>query len=149
MAQARALSQQADGTLASIRSHAEFIGATSGYSYIDACGELPGACWGRAGVAGDVNSMSDYQHPDGRMKEAAVIRTFWADAGIVPSKQTAFYCGTGWRASLAFFYARAMGWPRISVFDGGWFEWSSAPAHPWSTLLPADAARTMRTHDNI
>jgi rhodanese-related sulfurtransferase len=36
-----------------------------------------------------------------------------------------FYCGTGWRASLAFFYAWLMGWEQIAVFDGGWFEWSS------------------------
>jgi thiosulfate/3-mercaptopyruvate sulfurtransferase len=42
----------------------------------------------------------------------------------------AFYCGTGWRASLAFFYAWLMGWEHISVYDGGWFEWSSDPANP-------------------
>jgi thiosulfate/3-mercaptopyruvate sulfurtransferase len=44
--------------------------------------------------------------------------------------QIAFYCGTGWRASLAFFYAWLMGWQRISVYDGGWLEWSSDPANP-------------------
>jgi len=22
-----------------------------------------------------------------------------------------------------------MGWPRIAVYDGGWFEWSRDPAH--------------------
>jgi thiosulfate/3-mercaptopyruvate sulfurtransferase len=42
----------------------------------------------------------------------------------VPGRPTAFYCGTGWRASMAFFYAWLMDWPHISVYDGGWFEWS-------------------------
>ncbi|WP_344761890.1 sulfurtransferase [Actimicrobium antarcticum] len=143
--QAKALMTQADGTLASIRSHAEFIGATSGYSYIPVCGEIPGACWGRAGVSGDINSMSDFQHPDGRMKSPAAISAFWSENGIVPTRQTAFYCGTGWRASLAFFYARAMGWPRISVYDGGWFEWSSDPVNPRVSMLQSSAESTVRT----
>ena len=28
----------------------------------------------------------------------------------------------GWRASETWFYAYLMGWPRIAVYDGGWFE---------------------------
>jgi 3-mercaptopyruvate sulfurtransferase SseA len=40
----------------------------------------------------------------------------------------AFYCGTGWRASETWFYAYLMGWDRIAVYDGGWFEWSRDPA---------------------
>ena len=41
-----------------------------------------------------------------------------------------FYCGTGWRASLAFFYAWLMNWERIGVYDGSWCEWSGDPANP-------------------
>jgi thiosulfate/3-mercaptopyruvate sulfurtransferase len=29
-----------------------------------------------------------------------------------------------------------MGWPRVSVFDGGWFEWSNDPANPIETGIP-------------
>jgi len=43
---------------------------------------------------------------------------------ITPEKWVAFYCGTGWRASETWFYAYLMGWDRIAVYDGGWFEWS-------------------------
>ena len=32
--------------------------------------------------------------------------------------------GTGWRASETWFYAHLMGWNRIAVYDGGWYEWS-------------------------
>jgi thiosulfate/3-mercaptopyruvate sulfurtransferase len=64
------------------------------------------------------------------MKPAAEIARVWLEGGIRPDMRIAFYCGTGWRASLAFFYAWLMGWERISVYDGGWYEWSSDPANP-------------------
>ena len=122
--QARALLSTADGALVSIRSEAEFLGKVSGYSYIAARGDIPGARWGRAGADGDVNSMSAYHLADGRMKPAAEIILQWREQDIVEGLQIGFYCGTGWRASMAFFYAWLMGWPRISVYDGGWLEWS-------------------------
>nr|WP_315212535.1 rhodanese-like domain-containing protein [uncultured Duganella sp.] len=121
---ARALLSAADGALVSIRSEAEFLGKVSGYSYIAARGDIPGARWGRAGADGDVNSMSAYHLADGRMKPAAEIVRQWREHGIVEGLRIGFYCGTGWRASMAFFYAWLMGWPRISVYDGGWLEWS-------------------------
>lgn len=31
-----------------------------------------------------------------------------------------FYCGTGWRAALTWFYAYLMGFSNIRLFDGGW-----------------------------
>ncbi|AXA90186.1 sulfurtransferase [Massilia sp. YMA4] len=126
MAGARALLARDDAVLASIRTWSEHTGVTSGYSYIRARGDIPGARWGRAGREGDVNSMSDYQDGNGCMLPAAVIETMWREQGIHRGLHTAFYCGTGWRASLAFFYAWVIGWPRISVYDGGWYEWSKA-----------------------
>jgi thiosulfate/3-mercaptopyruvate sulfurtransferase len=125
--QAREILLREDGVLVSIRTWDEFIGKTSGYSYIPVSGDIPGARWGRAGDNGDVNSMSDFHRPDGTMKSAGEIQAFWGEAGIRGSQRTAFYCGTGWRASLAFFYAWLMGWPQISVYDGGWCEWSRHP----------------------
>lgn len=128
LAQARALLARPDAALASIRSEAEFLGKVSGYSYIAARGDIPGALWGRAGIDGDVNSMSAYHLADGRMRPAADIAAMWAAEGITPCRRIAFYCGTGWRASLAFFYAWLMGWEEIAVFDGGWLEWSNSQA---------------------
>jgi molybdopterin synthase sulfurtransferase len=124
-AQVQALLASPTAVLVSIRSWAEFSGQTSGYSYIQAAGDIPGARWGRAGVSGDVNSMSAYHQRDGSLRPAAEISAFWAQEGITAERQVAFYCGTGWRASLAFFYAWLMGWENISVYDGGWYEWSS------------------------
>jgi len=124
MDQVRGLLDHGQDTLVSIRTWDEFIGKTSGYSYIDARGDIPGALWGRAGADGDVNSMAAFHQPDGRMKPAADILRMWGSSGIHAGRQTVFYCGTGWRASLAFFYAWLMGWERIAVYDGGWCEWS-------------------------
>lgn len=137
-AQARQLLTRPDAALVSIRTWSEFTGATSGYSYIEARGEIAGALWGRAGREGDVNSMSHFQHADGRMLDADTIAAQWRLGGIHPGRHNAFYCGTGWRASLAFFYAWLMGWERISVYDGGWYEWSTDPANP--VVLNAAAA---------
>ena len=64
------------------------------------------------------------------LKTAREILAMWDQWDIAPTQQAAFYCGTGWRASEAFFYAWLMDWKRISVYDGGWFEWSSDPANP-------------------
>jgi thiosulfate/3-mercaptopyruvate sulfurtransferase len=130
MGHVRGLLRHGQATLASIRTWDEYIGKTSGYSYIDATGEIPGAVWGRAGVDGDVNSMAAFHDADGRMKRAADILAMWRGAGIHPGRPTVFYCGTGWRASLAFFYAWLMGWERIGVYDGGWCEWSRAADNP-------------------
>lgn len=129
-AQASRLLARDDAALVSIRTWSEHTGATSGYSYISARGDIPGARWGRAGREGDVNSMSDYHDAAGCMLPGTVIEAMWREQGIHAGLETAFYCGTGWRASLAFFYAWILGWPRISVYDGGWLEWSSDPANP-------------------
>jgi molybdopterin synthase sulfurtransferase len=144
--QVRDLIERGHGTLASIRTWTEFTGATSGYDYIAARGEIPGALWGRAGADGDVHSMAAYQHADGRMRPAAAIRAMWHDAGIHAGRLTVFYCGTGWRASLAFFYAWLMGWERIGVYDGGWCEWGRDPANPVVRRVGDAAAAPAQIH---
>jgi thiosulfate/3-mercaptopyruvate sulfurtransferase len=134
---ARALLARDDAVLASIRTWSEHTGVTSGYSYIRARGDIPGARWGRAGREGDVNSMSDYHDAAGCMLPGRAIEAMWREQGIHRGLRTAFYCGTGWRAALAFYYAWLLGWPRICVYDGGWFEWSGL--HGRSQLAHADA----------
>ncbi len=33
-----------------------------------------------------------------------------------------------------------MGWPRVSVYDGGWMEWSNDPENPVETGDPLNIA---------
>lgn len=120
--QAQGMLQREDAALVSIRSWQEHSGQVSGYAYISAQGDIPGARWGHAGQG--KNGMQDFLNPDGTLRSAEEITAMWQAQNITPEQDVAFYCGTGWRASLAFMCARAMGWPRIAVYDGGWFEWS-------------------------
>lgn len=126
--QARGLLGRKDASLVSIRSWPEFIGITSGYSYIKPKGEIAGARWGHAGS--DSTHMEDFHNPDGTMRSADDIAAMWKSWNITPDQHVAFYCGTGWRASETFMYARAMGWQNVGVYDGGWYEWSSNPDNP-------------------
>ena len=120
--------------LVSVRSWPEWIGEVSGYNYIEKKGRIPGAVFGNCGT--DAYHMENYRNVDHTIKEAGDVAQNWAEAGISPDKHCAFYCGTGWRGSEAFFNAWLMGWPRVSVFDGGWFEWSKDPNNPYETGIP-------------
>jgi len=120
--------------LVSVRSWPEWIGEVSGYNYIEKKGRIPGAVFGNCGT--DAYHMENYRNVDHTIKEAGEVAKTWADVGITPDKHCAFYCGTGWRGSEAFFNAWLMGWPRASVFDGGWFEWSNDPKNPYETGIP-------------
>jgi thiosulfate/3-mercaptopyruvate sulfurtransferase len=111
-----------DGALVSIRSKPENVGETSGYRYIQDRGDIPGTIWGDNGS--DAYHMENYRNIDNTMRDFNEIARNWAMAGITPDKTVSFYCGTGWRASETWFYAHLLGWDDVSVYDGGWLEWS-------------------------
>jgi thiosulfate/3-mercaptopyruvate sulfurtransferase len=111
--------------LVSVRTWNEHIGEVSGYNYIGPAGRIAGDVWGNCGS--DAYHMQHYRTVDNTMRAYPEIAANWDDAGITPDKWVAFYCGTGWRASETWFYAYLMGWSRIAVYDGGWFEWSRDP----------------------
>ncbi|GAL04994.1 putative thiosulfate sulfurtransferase YnjE [Photobacterium aphoticum] len=118
-------------SLVSIRSWEEYIGDTSGYRYIKPKGRIAGSKWGHAGS--DAYHLEHFRNPDNTMLSADLITQFWKEWNIEADQDVAFYCGTGWRASEVFFYAYVMGWDHISVFDGGWFEWSGDAKNPTET----------------
>ncbi|MEX2586063.1 MAG: rhodanese-like domain-containing protein [Balneolaceae bacterium] len=122
------------GELVSIRSWEEFIGNRSGYHYINRVGRIPGALFGNCGS--DAYHMENYRNFDHTMREYHEVEEAWVSGGITPDKHIAFYCGTGWRGSEAFWNAWLMGWPSISVYDGGWFEWCNDPENPIETGVP-------------
>jgi len=128
------LAQPDDASLVSIRTWDEYIGETSGYSYIEAKGRITGSKWGRSGLG--ANSLEAFRNLDHTMIDPAIIEEYWRPWSIDSKQDVAFYCGTGWRASEVFFYAHVMGWPSISVFDGGWYEWSSNVERPTESGQP-------------
>jgi len=125
-----------DSDIVCVRSWPEYIGEVSGYNYIKKKGRIPGAIFGNCGT--DAYHMENYRNVDHTIREAQEVAAIWKDANITPQKHLAFYCGTGWRGSEAFFNAWLMGWPRVSVFDGGWFEWSNDPDNPFETGVPKE-----------
>jgi thiosulfate/3-mercaptopyruvate sulfurtransferase len=132
---ARQILRSPEANLVSVRSWREFIGEVSGYHYIEKKGRIPGAVFGNCGS--DAYHMENYRNVDHTTREYREIEANWAEVGVTPDKHNAFYCGTGWRGSEAFFNAWLMGWPRISVFDGGWYEWSRDDRNPCETGVPA------------
>jgi len=124
----KTLVAERDAALVSVRSWAEYTGATSGYSYIQPKGRIAGDVWGHAGSA--PLRMDHYRNVDNTMRNYHDIAAQWRAWDITPDKRIAFYCGTGWRASEAFFYAYLMGWATIAVYDGGWWAWVQKPANP-------------------
>ena len=118
-----------------VRSLPEYIGEVSGYNYIEKKGRIPGAVFGNCGT--DAYHMENYRNLDHTTREYQEIVNIWKDACITPDKHLAFYCGTGWRGSEAFYNAWLLGWPKVSVFDGGWFEWSNDPKNSFETGIPA------------
>jgi len=120
--------------LVCVRSWPEYIGEVSGYNYIEAKGRIPGAVFADCGS--DAYHMENYRNVDLTTLEFHEIADKWIKNGITPDKHLAFYCGTGWRGSEAWFNAWLMGWPKVSVYDGGWFEWSNDPKNPFETGIP-------------
>lgn len=123
-----------DAELVCVRSWPEYMGEVSGYNYIKAKGRIPGAVFANCGT--DAYHMENYRNVDHTTLEYNEIAKKWKNNGITPDKHLAFYCGTGWRGSEAWFNAWLMGWPRVSVYDGGWFEWSNDHNNPFETGIP-------------
>jgi thiosulfate/3-mercaptopyruvate sulfurtransferase len=126
----------ADAELVCVRSYPEYIGEVSGYNYIEAKGRIPGAVFADCGS--DAYHMENYRNVDHTTREFHETAEIWKNNGITPDKHLAFYCGTGWRGSEAWFNAWLMGWPKVSVYDGGWFEWSNDPKNPYETGVPEE-----------
>lgn len=132
--QAKEMIQDSGSELVCVRSWPEYIGEVSGYNYIEAKGRIPGAVFADCGS--DAYHMENYRNVDHTIREYHETSETWISIGITPDKHLAFYCGTGWRGSEAWFNAWLMAWPKVSLYDGGWFEWSNDSSNPYETGIP-------------
>ena len=113
--------EHGEAILVDVRSAKEYRGEVSGYAYLDAKGRIPEARL--AGVTDD--SARLYQNSDGTLLGADEVRQQWQNAGVLDGPEIIFYCGNGWRSSLAFLQARAMGLGGIRNYSDGWSGWST------------------------
>lgn len=113
----------ATAAIVDIRTRDEYIGATDPYEYIPTRGRIQGAIYAHGSIETpwEVNYLID---PSGKIKPAQEIEALWAADGVPKDKELVFYCGTGWRASLALLVAESLGWNKLGLYDGGWMEWS-------------------------
>ena len=118
----------ANVVLADVRSAAEFSGRVSGYDYLDRKGRIPGAV--HCGDANDASYL--YKKRDGTLRSPADILAMWRERGIVSTiddsrfdREVIFYCGGGWRSSVAIFYAWLMGYENVRNYSDGWGGWST------------------------
>ncbi|WP_107796689.1 rhodanese-like domain-containing protein [Campylobacter concisus] len=136
--QERKLVDDKNAVIASVRSFDEYLGKKSGYTYIDKAGDVANSRFAYAGS--NPYAMEDFRNLDNTMFNYKIIDERWKLWGITPEKTVSFHCGTGWRAAEAYYIAKALGWPRVGVYVGGWYEWSKKDGSPVKEKgLPKDA----------
>lgn len=126
--------------LVSIRSLDEFKGLSDGnYPMLQGKGEIAGAVFGRAG--NDANTMEEYMNADGTLISYERFKGFMADSYVYPTNEVCFFCGTGWRATMPLLMAYEKGW-KVSLYDGGWWQWTRDLEHNAIQMLTPEQART-------
>ena len=131
------LANPEENTLVDNRTWDEHIGETSGYSYHDKAGRIPGAKFGYAGTT-DANSLQYFRNIDETMRNFEEITALWKEAGIDVDNHLSLMCGSGWRAAEVMFYANAYGLEDVSLYSDGWIGWSNNPENPVETGEPKE-----------
>jgi thiosulfate/3-mercaptopyruvate sulfurtransferase len=59
------------------------------------------------------------------------IEALLREAGLEATSPTILYCGTGREATLLYLYLKGvLQWPRVTLYEGSWTEWSANPSLP-------------------
>ena len=122
-------------TLIDNRTWSEHIGESTGYSYHDKAGRIPGAKFGYAGKS-NAYSMDYYRNIDKTMRNASEFIALWDEQGIDQSKHMSFHCGSGWRVAEIYYFADVVGIKDIGIFSDGWIGWSNDASNPIETGDP-------------
>lgn len=134
------LAENKNFKLVSVRSLDEFQGLSDGnYPMLQEKGEIAGAVFGHAGS--DANTMEEYMNADGTVISYNTFVKFMAESNVRPTNEVCFYCGTGWRATMPLLLAYEHGW-NVSLYDGGWWQWSRDLEHNAIQMLRPDQAKT-------
>ena len=121
---------QRDPQLVDVRSTNEFAGLVSGYEYLDRAGRIPGAVHASVEPLYDLLNCLDFAGIAAYWRERGVMPDRVDDEVAVPTRTNAqagtpiFYCGSGWRSSVAVFCAACLGLQARNYSDG-WCGWST------------------------
>ncbi len=112
-----------DYVLVDTRTTEEYLGETSGYSYIEQAGRIEGSVSQPSGI-NNSSSMLCYQNVDGSMRDAEHILALWEAAGLDPdTMHLSFHCGNGYRAAEIVWDALVLGYDNVSHYNDGWAGW--------------------------
>ena len=119
--------QASDRRVVDVRTEGEWSGATiKKYPFFARGGHIP-----KAIHQGDWNNLMDGTSRS-LSPHLEVVARRWREQGIIDegvengSTTLIFYCGTGWRSSIAFLVAHLLGF-RAKNFDDGFYGWSFYP----------------------
>lgn len=79
-----------------------------------------------------------FLQPDATVKAPEQVREIFEDHGLRDNQEIMTYCLGGVRAAWVFCLLRYVGFPRVKVYPGSWWEWSrdfAAPAEKDVKLL--------------
>ena len=130
-----ALQSDSNFVLVDNRTWEEHIGESSGYSYHDKKGRIPGSVYGYAGFENSY-SLTYYRNIDNTMRQPEAFVALWKEQGIDLDKHLSFMCGSGWRAAEILYYADVYGIENLSLYSDGWIGWSNDPSNPVETGKP-------------
>eukprot|EP00927_Polykrikos_kofoidii_P046360 TRINITY_DN40593_c0_g1_i1.p1 TRINITY_DN40593_c0_g1~~TRINITY_DN40593_c0_g1_i1.p1 ORF type:complete len:344 (-),score=44.06 TRINITY_DN40593_c0_g1_i1:217-1248(-) len=116
----------APGTIVDVRKQGEYEGwLKDNYGFFSTAGHIPSAIY-----QGDWDELIDLETD--KLCSLEVVEARWRSLGIIGEPKgevsaggppVVFYCGTGWRSSIAFVLAYMMGWDAKN-YDDGWYGWS-------------------------
>lgn len=128
-------SEKKSKILIDVRSWKEFSGEGHDYPYFLPLGRIPFSTWlnwGPSTYYGGI--LADAK--TGVLRGKSTMESVWSDANIPLKTDTRliFYCGSGWRSSLAWFIARLAGHENCANYDGGFMEygWLDGNNYPMS-----------------
>lgn len=78
---------KSEAQMVDMRSWEQYIGKTSGYSYVQKAGRLPNVIW--------CNEENYYLNPDETMGNPEEMLRHWESCGVNLNRRIVFYCGAG------------------------------------------------------
>ena len=53
------------------------------------------------------------------------VKQLYLDQGVTPDKEIVAYCHSNNRSAHTYMVLKALGYPRVRAYDGGWSEWGN------------------------
>ena len=121
-----ALAAAQAGRLIDVRSSGEYLGLRSGYSYLERAGRIPGAVHADAEPLSALLDRGDLAGVAAYWRACGVLLQTGSVGGVEDATLArVFYCGSGWRSSVACFCAQLLDVPDARNYSEGWCGWST------------------------